>query len=133
MNSQKGYVINVVVTGFMVVVVLSTVLFAARFFCLQGLLSLMPDKMLQAEKSPSGLLGEWDRRPDRPVTEPNAVAKPSQITCSTSSGLVAQGLGIFQYIDHYLSNISRGRSDQSSLGGCLRANRHYRRTSRSVR
>jgi hypothetical protein len=96
MNSQKGYVVNVIVTGLMAVVVLSTVLFVGRFFCINSLLELMPGGMLQAQKSPSGLLGDWDRKPDGPVTEPNTVAKPSLITCSTSSGLMGQSLGIFE-------------------------------------
>jgi hypothetical protein len=97
MKSQKGYVINVIVTGFMAVVVLSTVLFVGRFFCTHGLLALMPYDMAGAEKSPSGLLDEWDRWPDGAISEPNTVAKPSRIECRTSSFLIS--LGIFQYLE----------------------------------
>ncbi|MHC4213913.1 MAG: hypothetical protein ACYSWP_11125, partial [Planctomycetota bacterium] len=70
MKSQKGYVINVIVTGFMAVVVLSTVLFVGRFFCIQPLLMLMPQgmslEMARVVSSPSGILCGWDKYPDAP-------------------------------------------------------------------
>lgn len=120
MNSQKGYVVNVIVTGFMAVVVLSTVLFVGRYFCIQPLLELMPQgmppEMARAVRSPSGLLGDWDQRPDRPVTEPNAVAKPSLIDCGTSHFLASQSLGIFQYLE----TINQDRSHQLISPGTYR-------------
>ncbi|MHC5059846.1 MAG: hypothetical protein ACYTFK_02010 [Planctomycetota bacterium] len=108
MKSQKGYVINVIVTGFMVVVVLSTVLFVGRFFCVQGLLSLMPSRMLQTAKSPSGLLGDWDKKPDGYVAEPNALVVPSRIQSGTRNAPIAQSFGIFQHLE----KINQVRSDQ---------------------
>jgi len=108
MNSQKGYVVNVVVTGLMTVVVLSTVLFVGRFFCLELLLESMPPEMAWFGGSPSGLLGDWDKNPDETVTDPNAVAKPSLIMCGTNRELIAQSLGIFQYA----WKISQERLDQ---------------------
>ena len=98
MNSQKGYVVNVIVTGLMAVVVLSTLLFVGRFFCLNLLLESTPPEMARAGSSPSGLLGEWDKRPDAPVTEPNAVVIPSLIEYRTSPFLVSQSLGIFNIL-----------------------------------
>lgn len=108
MNSQKGYVVNVIVTGLMAVVVLSTLLFVGRFFCLNLLLESTPPEMARAGSSPSGLLGEWDKRPDAPVTEPNAVVIPSLIEYRTSPFLVSQSLGIFQYLE----NINQDRYEQ---------------------
>jgi hypothetical protein len=125
MNSQKGYVVNVIVTGLMTVVVLSTVLFVGRFFCIHGLLALMPTDMSRVTKSPSGLLGDLDKKPDGTVTEPNAVAKPSRITCGTSSVLVAQSLGIFQYLE----TINQDRYDQllsPDITGSREEDRVYR-------
>ncbi|UCD29947.1 MAG: hypothetical protein JSV03_05580, partial [Planctomycetota bacterium] len=85
MNSQKGYILNVVVTGFMVLVILSTALFLGRFCCLQALFELMPPDMAQAVQSPSGLLGDWDREQKWSQDEPNAISSPSRVELGTSS------------------------------------------------
>jgi hypothetical protein len=98
MNSQKGYVVNVVVTGLMAVVVLSTVLFVGRFFCLQNLWSLIPSETAMVLESPSGLLGDWDEPTDGQVSEPNAVAKSSAIWLGTNFGLMIGELGIFEVL-----------------------------------
>lgn len=98
MNSQKGYVINVVFAGFMTVVVLSTVYFFGRFFCLQTLLDLMPSDMAQVRKSPSGLLGDWDMPSKGSVTDSNTVASPSSIVIQTDDDIMAN-LGFLEAFD----------------------------------
>ncbi|HIJ67634.1 MAG TPA: hypothetical protein HPP87_02050 [Planctomycetes bacterium] len=98
MNSQKGYVINVVFAGFMAVVVLSTVLFFGRFLCLQTLLDLMPSDMALVRKSPSGLLGDWDMWPKESVTDSNAVASPSSIVIQADDDIMAN-LGFLEAFD----------------------------------
>jgi hypothetical protein len=97
MNSQKGYIVNVIVTGLMAVVVLSTVLFVGRFSCLQALFELMWQDMSRAEKSPSGLLGDWDRGQRQSQNEPNAIARPSRIGLGTS-GNVMGSLGFVDVV-----------------------------------
>lgn len=88
MKSQKGYIVNVIVTGFMAVVVLSTALYIGRFFCLTGLLEFKSPDMARADKAPSGLLGEWDTIPKGTVNEPNDVAKPSIISLKTDDDII---------------------------------------------
>jgi hypothetical protein len=56
MNAQTRNLINVIATGFVVMVVLSLVLFCGRLFCWAKLIDNMPEDSLRALISPSGLV-----------------------------------------------------------------------------
>ena len=56
MNAQTRNLINVIATGFIVLVVLSLVLFCGRLFCWAKLIDNMPEDSLRVIIRPSGLV-----------------------------------------------------------------------------
>lgn len=99
MKSRNGYLLNILVTGFMTIVVLSVVLFIGRFLCLETLLAVMPDRFSKANISPSGLVNQIDALIKEKSGDPNRVAKPSQIMILTGNNLFGLSLGAFE--EHY--------------------------------